>query len=251
MKIRHLTAAAALVFASFGTVAIATATEPPAPAHDKPIVLNDVEHDEHGAAEHGPGEHGEAERTAHGEHHAPEAVNWTDISDKKRPAILALLINFGILATLYYSLAKKPVAEGLKERRVKIGKDIDEAQKALADAQERAKKYQGDLQNADKDAETARSALVASGKGDADKLLREANERAERMKRDATKLVEQERKGVHQELQGEAVELALVEAQKLLERAVTPEDHARLANDLLAELSRRPAASSSVTRGAA
>lgn len=249
MKIRHLTAAAALVFASFGTAAIAAATEP---VHEeKPVVLNDVEHDEHGVAEHGPGEHGEAERTAHGEHHAPEAVNWTDISDKKRPAILALLINFGILATLYYSLAKKPVAEGLKERRVKIGKDIDEAQKALADAQERAKKYQGDLQNADKDAETARSALVASGQGDADKLLREANERAERMKRDAAKLVEQERKGVHQELQGEAVELALVEAQKLLERAVTPEDHARLANDLLAELSRRPAATSSVTRGAA
>lgn len=254
MKIRHVLAATALLVSALGFASIATATDPPDPEGTTHTVRHGEtahagSHEEHGSAEHG--EHGGGEHaSAHGGHHGPEAVNWTDISDKKRPAIIALLINFGLLAALYYSLAKKPVAEGLKQRRVTLGKDIEEAQKALAEAEERAKKYQADLKNADADAEAARSALVAAGKGDADRLVRDAEERAARMKRDAEKLVDQERRGVQVDLHNETVELALVEAQKVLETAVTADDHARLANDLLAELSRRPALGSRVSGGA-
>lgn len=191
----------------------------------------------------------EAHETAgHGDHggHGPESINWFDFGDKKKPAFLALVINFGVLAGLYYVIGKKPITEGLKQRRVTIGKDIEEAQKMLADAKERAKKYQGDLANADADAEAARAALVATGTGDADRALRDADEKAERMKRDAERLVDQERRQLRQDLTVETVELAVAEAGKILERSVTPDDHARLANDLLAELARRPAARSSV-----
>lgn len=202
---------------------------------------------EHGSApEHGAqsGEHRGAagSHDAAGGHHGPEAINWTDIWDKKRPAFLALVINFGALMTLYYLLGKKPIAEALKQRRVTIGKDIEEAQKLLDEAKERAKKYQADLKNADADAATAKAGLVSAGKGEVDRIVAEAQEKAERMKRDADRLVEQERKQVHQDLLLETVDLAVREAQALLEKSVTADDHARLAQDLLAELSRRPSA---------
>jgi F-type H+-transporting ATPase subunit b len=194
---------------------------------------------EHGAAEHGPAAHG-------GAHHGPAPINWTDVSDKERPAVIALLVNFGIMAALYYTMGKKPITEGLKQRRVNIGKDIEDARKMLDEAKERAKKYQADLKNADTDAATAKSALVAAGKGEVERLMLEAEERGERMKRDAERLVEQERKQLAYDLQIETVNIAVEQAHKLLERGATPEDHARLANELLAELQRRPAAARSI-----
>jgi len=198
-------------------------------------------------AEHGAhGEHGAQESAEHGEgHHGPESINWFDVFDKKKPAILALVINFGLLAALYYTLGKKPVAEGLKQRRITIGKEIEDAQKFLAEAKERAKQYQGDLAHADEHARTARDSLIAAGMGDADRILNDANESAERMKRDADRLVEQERHQLRHEIHLETIDLAVEEASKILARSITSDDHARFANDLLAELSRRPAAASS------
>lgn len=189
----------------------------------------------HGGAGHEGAGHG-------GGHHGPAAINWTDFSDKSRPAFVGLLINFGILAAIYYSLGKKPVVEGLKQRRVNIGKDIDEARAMLQEAKERAKKYQADLKNADTDAATAKSSLVSAGKGEAERSLSDAQERADRMQRDAERLVEQERGQLQQDLLIETINVAVENAQKMLERSVTPEDHARLANELLAELGRKPAA---------
>jgi F0F1-type ATP synthase membrane subunit b/b' len=174
-------------------------------------------------------------------HHGPEPINWTDLSDKSRPAFIALLVNFGLLAALYYTLGKKPITDGLKQRRINIGKDIEEARKMLDEAKERAKKYQADLKNADTDAATAKASLVTAGKGEIERLIADTEERGERMQRDAERLVEQERKQVQQDLHIETVNLAVEQAHRLLERTATPEDHARLANELLAELARKPA----------
>jgi F0F1-type ATP synthase membrane subunit b/b' len=53
--------------------------------------------------------------------------------------------------------------------------------------------------------------------------------------------MEQERKQVQHDLLKETIELAVKEATKTLEKTVTAEDHARLAQDLLAELAAKPA----------
>lgn len=187
-------------------------------------------------------EQGEHAEHAEAGHHGPAPMNWTDIWDKKRPAFLAIAINFGVLMTLYYMLGKKPVADALKQRRVTVGKEIDEAQALLDEAKERAKKYQAELNSAEADAATAKASLVSAGKGEVDRLVREAQERADRMRRDADRLVEQERKQMQVDLHRETVDLAVREATQILEKSVSADDHARLAQDLLAELSRRPGA---------
>jgi F-type H+-transporting ATPase subunit b len=205
------------------------------------------EHSEDAHAPAAEAAHGEAAHGEHGAHaHGPAPLNWTDFSDKSRPAMAALLINFALLAGLYYTLAKKPVVDGLKQRRVNIGKDIEDARKMLEEAKERAKKYQGDLKNADEDAATAKAALVTAGKGEAERLLVDADERSVRMKRDAGRLIEQERKQVERDLLVETIELAVAQAQKVLEKSATPEDHVRLASELLAELAKKPAAATRV-----
>lgn len=192
---------------------------------------------EHGA-EHDAASH---EEHAEGGHHALEPLNWTDVFDKKRPAIISLFINFGVLFGLYYTLGKKPVGEALKQRRVTIAKDIEDAKKRLEESEERAKKYQGELKNVEADTATVKSTLVTATKADIERLRKEAIERGDRMKRDATRLVEQENKQLQQDLLRQTVERALEQAEKTLEQTTTADDHKRLAEDLLAELSKVPA----------
>lgn len=250
MKNRRILVALLVAAFAFLTTAFAVAQEhaapghaPPPPAHGNVPAIAPPHTGEQGAHD-PPGEpHGEHSSEAHGGgHHGPEPLNIGDIFDKRRPALVALFLNFGVLMTLYYMLGKKPIASALKQRRVTIGKEIDEAQALLAEAKERAKKYQGDLKNAEVDAATAKASLVASGKGEVERLLVDANEKAERMKREAIRLVDQERSAVHAQLLAETIELASREASELLKKSVTADDHARLAQDLLLELARRPAA---------
>jgi F-type H+-transporting ATPase subunit b len=232
----------AMAFAVWAAVSAAQghgSSEHAAPAP----TAHDAKGEGHGEGAHAQGGHGA------GAHHGPKPINWTDIFNKEQPAVLALVINFGLLMALYYVLGKKPVAEALKQRRAQIGEKIEEAQGILAEAKERAKKYQGDLKNADADAETARAGLIAAGKGEVERMLAEAQERAARMKRDAERLVEQEKKQLAVDLHRETVELAASEASQLLEKSVTADDHQRLAQDLLAELAKKPAAPRAAAAG--
>jgi F-type H+-transporting ATPase subunit b len=233
--VASLAFAGALAFAPAALAQEQHGAQPEKPHHGNP--------DDHAQvidpAHQGPQDkhHREGHKDAAG-HHGPEPINWTNISDKDRPAYLALVINLGLLLGLYYVFGKKGVAEGLKKRRVTIGKDIDEARKMLEEAKERAKKYQADLKNADTDAATAKTALVTAAKGEVERMLVEAKERSERMKRDADRLVEQERKQVAHDLLLETIDLSMKEAENVLRQSVTADDHARLAQDLLSELAK-------------
>ena len=109
-----------------------------------------------------------------------------------------------------------------------------------AAAQERAQKYQASLDNLEEDLATTKASLVEAGKAEKDRIVKEAEEKAVRMRRDADFRVEQETKQLKLDLTREAVEGAVTEAEALLASKLTAEDHTRLANEFLAELSKKP-----------
>ncbi|MBL9108347.1 MAG: ATP synthase F0 subunit B [Myxococcales bacterium] len=180
------------------------------------------------------GGHGEGHGGGHG--HGPKPMNMADFSNKETPPYVALLVNFGLLAFAYYSLGKKPVAEALKQRKEDIGKEIIEAQKLLDDALARGKDARKKLKNVDGDKKEAVETLVETGEGERDKIVREAEEKAARVGRDASFLVEQEAKQLRLDITKETVELAVAKAEALLKATVTQADHDRLAEEFLAEL---------------
>ncbi len=200
--------------------------------------------DSHAAA---AGEHAVEQAEAHegaehegGEHHGPGPINWADFSNKKQPPYAALVINFAILLFIYYRAGKKPVADALKNRKDVIAKDIEEATRQKKEAEARAKKYQADLGNLDKDLETTKKALEEAGKAERDRLIQDAREKADRMKRDAVFLVEQESRQAKLDLTRETVEAAMGRAESLLQSQITPEDHERLCAEFLLELASKP-----------
>jgi len=167
-------------------------------------------------------------------------MNWTEFGGKT-PPFIALLLNFGILVALYVRMGKKPVQDGLKARRDAVASEIEEAQRLLQEAEGRAKIYQSKLANLEDELETAKKALAEAGKGERDRIMREAEEKAERMRRDATFLIEQELKQMRVDLTKEAVELALTAAEQVLKERITADDHERMADEFLRDVSSRAA----------
>jgi F-type H+-transporting ATPase subunit b len=90
---------------------------------------------------------------------------------------------------------------------------------------------------------------VRAGVAERDRLVREAEAKAERMRKDAEFLVVQEIKQMRQDLLRDAVEVAVATAQELLQQRITFADQERLAEEYLADLGApaRHAASATVT----
>jgi F0F1-type ATP synthase membrane subunit b/b' len=168
----------------------------------------------------------------------PAPFNWTEFG-QETPPYIAMLINFGILAAGYFLMGKKPIAEGLQARRDAIAKDIEEAARMKEEAEERAKKYQAKLELLEVEVAAAREALVRSGEAERDRIVKDAEAKAERMRKDAEFLVEQELKQIRLDLWREAVDAAVVAAEEVLKKRVTPADQERLAEDYLADLGGR------------
>jgi F0F1-type ATP synthase membrane subunit b/b' len=164
-----------------------------------------------------------------------EPINWVNFGSST-PPYLAMVINFGILAAGYYLFGKKPIAAALQNRRDTIAKDIDEANKMLGEAQERAKTYQAKLERLEDEVKTARGALVQSGEAERERIVSDAEAKADRMRKDAEFLVDQERKQIRQDLWRETVEAAVSAAEDLLKKRVTTADQERMAEDYLADL---------------
>jgi F-type H+-transporting ATPase subunit b len=203
------------------------------------------DHGGHGGA-HGAGPaHGEAASPhgegakAHGEGHGGHELapfNFADFSNKETRPFVALLINFALLLFLYYRFGKEGVASALKNRRESIAKEIEEAQRIRREAAARAKEYQAKLEKLDEEMDVARKALIEAGKGEKERIVREAEEKADRMRRDAQFLLEQELKQLKVDLTRETVDVAVSAAEELLKQRVTAADHERLAEDFLTQL---------------
>lgn len=177
---------------------------------------------------------------ADGDHKACEVpeLNFMDRHRKEIP-FLYVLINFAILAGIYVYFGKKPIADALKNRRASIAKEIEEAQRMRQEAEERAKVYQAKLEHLEEELATAKAALIEAGKGERERIIKEAEEKAARMQKDAEFLIEQEMKQIRQDLWKETVTVAVTAAEELLKKRITPADQERLAEDYLEDLAGR------------
>lgn len=232
---RRILSLAAALLVSASTVSVAFAEgeggEKGAPSHD--------------------GAHHEGKDAEHEEHEGPPGeINWADFGNKKQPPFAALVLNFAGLAVIYYFAGRKPVATALVERKASIAKDIESAQGMLQDAKDRAKRYQGKLEDVEADAEQAKAALVTAGEGEKAAIAKGTVEKVERMKRDAEFLVSQEVKQIEKDLLRETVEAAIKDAEALVAKGITQADQERLAEEFLGSLqSQIPSARSSSASG--
>jgi F-type H+-transporting ATPase subunit b len=203
------------------------------------------------------GEHGGGH--AQGVHH-PEPFNFADIhrysEEKAREArgekdahgnpiapvvpYAYLLVNFAILAFIYYRAGKKPITDGLNERADEIAKELIEAKKIKDDAVARAKEYEERLASLESELDKIKGEIVKTGEADRERIVREAEEKAERMRRDAQFMLDQEMKQLRNDMLAYTVETATAAAEQVLKAKVGAPDQDRLADEFLKQLSSMP-----------
>ncbi len=207
---------------------------------------------EHAGPQHGAAEHGEhAGHAEHDENAAPEPINWWHglLGEKadappsllwrepgEPPPFLASVINFALLVFIVVRFGKKPLAAALSKRKDTIVRDLEDARRMREAAEQRLGEYEAKLAKIHEELDRLRREFRDQGERDKQRILAEANERRERMKKDAEILLSQEVKQIRQELVVEVVAEATRLARDLLAKEMTLGDHDRFADAFLAEI---------------
>jgi F-type H+-transporting ATPase subunit b len=220
-----------------------------------PFALRAARANEHASAPHeeaaGGHEHTEGAAEEHDEKGPPPDINWIYgiLSEKEgaepsilfRPAgwpppFLATVLNFAVLVFLAVRYGKKPLAEALSKRKETILRDIQEASRLRSAAEARLREYEVKLERITEELDQIKAEFREQGERDRDRIVREANERRELMKKDAEFLLSQELKQMRLDLLRETVDEAVRRAHELLLQRLTPADQERFAEQFLAQL---------------
>lgn len=143
------------------------------------------------------------------------------------------LISFGVLVWILYKFAFPPILEALETRERTIRGNIERAEHNRLAAEERLQAYEAKLSGATQEAE----AIVAEAKAKAQRLLEENEQRlraeSQRIQAETAREIDRERRKALQSIRGEAADMALLVAEKVLARTLSDDDHRRLAQEAL------------------
>ncbi len=148
------------------------------------------------------------------------------------------VVSFAILFFVLYKFAFPGILSILEEREKKIKDSLDQAERHRSEAERRLKEYEAKLSMAAKEAE----GILAAAKERAQRLFDENEQRlsaeAERIKGEATREIEHERRKAVQDIRNQTTELALMVAEKVVQRSLTEADQRKFADDALEALSK-------------
>jgi len=148
------------------------------------------------------------------------------------------VISFAILFFVLYKFAFPGILAALEEREKKIKDSLDQAERHRSEAERRLKEYEAKLSGASKEAD----GLLAAAKERAQRLMEENEQRmtteAERIKGEATRAIDHERRKAIQEIRTQTTDLALMAAEKVVQRSLNDADHRRLADEALDALAK-------------
>jgi len=151
------------------------------------------------------------------------------------------VVSFGILFFILYKFAFPGILAALEEREKKIKNSLDQAERHRSEAERKLQEYEAKLATASNEAE----GILAAAKERAQRLLEENEQRltadAERIKGDATREIDRERRKAIQEIRTQTSDLALMVAEKVVQRSLNDADHRRLADEALDALTKSSA----------
>ena len=151
------------------------------------------------------------------------------------PALIAQIVNFGILLGLLYLVAYRPIMRMLDERlrRVKEGMEQAEAMKAKAAAIDEEIKKQLEVASRMGQEKIDRAMHIAEEAKQ--RVQEESKQEAEALLNRARVGIQQERDEAIGELRREFAALTVLAAEKVIERSLDKESHQQLIKKVLEE----------------
>jgi len=151
------------------------------------------------------------------------------------PTMLAQVVNFLILLGLLYLVAYKPILKIFDERSRKIKESMDQAdyvKEQAANAEEDVKKR---LEAAGKEGQELIARAMRTGEESRQKALQEAKKEAETVIVKARLEIQREKDETVEGIRQEFSDLAIVAAEKVIEKSLDKEDHKKIIDKVLEE----------------
>ena len=150
--------------------------------------------------------------------------------------ILISLINLLLLFLIIKKFLFKPVNNVLDKRQEELDSQYEEAQKVNISAQENKEKWEAMLSGANAEADRILFSATENAKYRGDKIIEEAQDRADSIIRVAKTEAELERKRVSDDLKRQIVEVSGAMAEKMLGREINTDDHRNFIDSFIDEI---------------
>lgn len=160
-----------------------------------------------------------------GEHHTPT------IDEVIFPAI-----NFLIYAGILYFFALPALRGFLRSRREDVVSTMAQASAKKQQAEAFVGEYRAKVAGIEAEVRSIQAAFQREAETEKDKLVREAQALAAKIRDDANFLAEQENKAARQKIRQEMAGQAQAAARALLQKNISAEDHGRLASEFIQTL---------------
>ncbi len=149
------------------------------------------------------------------------------------------ILTFLVLVALLARFAWRPLLQALERRQAAIAKSLEDAQHARQELERLNRESAQMMQQARVEAE----AIVSRGRSDAEVLREELKQKsrteAAAIVKNAERQIQFETARAVQQIRGEAIDLSVAIASKILRRQVSKEDHEGLLEETLKEVETR------------
>lgn len=146
------------------------------------------------------------------------------------------IINFVIFLIIIRAVFYKPVLKVLDDRKRQVESDLSRAEQARREAEELQVKYQEQVGNAQREAQELLNQAARMAEEKKAEIVAQAQGEATRMIEKAQEAINREKERALAELRDEVANLALLAAGKVINKALTAEDHHRLVKDFIQEV---------------
>ncbi len=194
-----------------------------AASHDKQLA---AEHDAMVTAEaHAEGVMAEG---GHGGVHKKPMITAAKLKD-----LFWRTVNFLALVIILVKFLAKPIASGLAGRRRGIEEEIEALEAKRSEAERSYKEFEGRLAGMEKEMDTVVEKAIAMAQDEKVRILNEAEQSAEDIKRQAEAAVQAAVVEAKRSLQEEVAEQAAAMAEELIVKNLTPEDQVAITEQYL------------------
>lgn len=151
--------------------------------------------------------------------------------------LLAQVVNFLILFALLYFFAYKPILRMFDERSRRIKESVEQADQVKDEAARAEEDNRKKLEAAAKEGQEAITRAMRAGEEARQRAQDEAKGEAEVLLTRARQEIQRERDEVISELRDEFADLAIVAAERVIEKSLSKEEHRDLIDKVLEESS--------------
>ncbi len=143
------------------------------------------------------------------------------------------VMNFVVLAGVLVFILRKPVSQALNSRIKDIQEQLESLEAQRAAAEKQLAQYNEKLSQIESEAAKIVDAYIKQGNAAKAKILKEAEQTAEKLRAQARRNIEHEFEKAKQKLQQEVVESSLQMAEESLKKEITTRDQDKLIDEYI------------------